>query len=310
MPVSAADLPNLTNLDKVFWPEEGYTKLDLLTYYQQVAPVLLPYLLDRPQALCRRPDGWQGKEFYQLISRGQPRWVPTAPVLVERSRRAKRFVLCNDLRTLLWMVNFGCIDLNPWASRAGSIDRLDYLVIDLDPFEIPFDRVVEVAIEVHRLLDRIDAPNYCKTSGKSGLHIFVPLAGRCDAQQAKLLGQLVGALVNRRLPGLTTLDPRLDRRRGRVYLDHTRNGRGQAMAAVYSVRSARGATVSAPLKWSEVRRGLDPARFTIRSMADRLAKVGDLWAPVLGEGIDLAKCLTALEKVDRSVVAVARVLSK
>src|SRR5260221_4636012 len=137
-------------------------------------------------------------------------------------------VLCNDLRTLMWVVNFGCIDLNPWASRAGSIDRLDYLVIDLDPSEVAFDQVVEVAIEVHRLLDRIGAANYCKTSGKSGLHIFVPLAGRCDAPQAKLLGQLVGALVNRKLPDLTTLDSRLDRRRGRVYLDHTRNGRGQA----------------------------------------------------------------------------------
>ena len=208
MAVTAADLPNLTNLDKVFWPDEGYTKLDLLAYYQHVAPVILPYLVDRPQALCRRPDRWQGKEFYQRISRGQPAWVPTAPILVERGRRAKPFVLCNDLRTLMWMVNFGCIDLNPWASRVGSIDRLDYLVIDLDPSHVAFDVVVEVALEVHRLLDRIGAANYCKTSGKSGLHIFVPLAGRCDAPQAKLLGQLVGALVNRRLPELTTLDSR------------------------------------------------------------------------------------------------------
>ena len=299
MPVTASDLPNLTNLDKVFWPDEGYTKLDLLTYYQRVAPVLLPYVVDRPQALCRRPDGWQGKEFYQRISRGQPAWVPTAPILVERGRRAKPFVLCNDLRTLMWMVNFGCIDLNPWASRAGSIDRLDYLVIDLDPSDVTFDQVVEVALEVHKLLERIGAANYCKTSGKSGLHIFVPLAGQCDAQQARILGQLVAALVNRRLPELTTLDPRLDRRRGRVYLDHTRNGRGQAMAAAYSVRPARGATVSAPLKWSEVRRGLTPGKFTIQTMPARLEKVGDLWAPVLGPGIDLARCVGQLDRVQR-----------
>lgn len=139
------ELPRLTNLDKLFWPDEGYTKLDLLTYYQQVAPVMLPYLVDRPQAMCRRPDGWQGKEFYQRVSRQQPAWLPTAPVPVERGTRHKQFVLCNDLRSLIWLVNFGCIDMNPWASRVGSIDRPDYLIIDLDPSNVPFERVVEVA---------------------------------------------------------------------------------------------------------------------------------------------------------------------
>ncbi|OAI41440.1 hypothetical protein AYO40_03250 [Planctomycetaceae bacterium SCGC AG-212-D15] len=249
--------------------------------------------------MCRRPDGWQGKEFYQRVSRGQPAWLQTAAVPVEQGTKRKHFVLCNDLRSLIWLVNFGCIDMNPWASRVGSIDRLDYLVIDLDPSGVPFDRVVEVAQEVHRVLDRIGAANYAKTSGKSGMHVFVPLGAKYDAWQVKALGELVAILVHQRMPELTTRDPRLDRRKGRIYLDHTRNGRGQAVASAYSVRPAAGATVSTPLKWSEVKRGLDPSRFTIRTMPERIAKMGDLWAPVLGPAIDLAKCLGQLERVQR-----------
>jgi bifunctional non-homologous end joining protein LigD len=294
MSVTFDDLPQLTNLSKVFWPDEGYTKLDLLTYYQQVAPFLLPYLVDRPQAMCRRPDGWQGKEFYQRISRTQPKWIPTAPVLVERGRRAKAFVLVNDLRTLIWLVNFGCIDFNPWASRVGSIDRPDYMVIDLDPGDVPFQRVIEVVTELRRLLDRIEAPSYVKTSGKRGMHVAVPLAAKYEAWQVKMFGELVCALLHQRMPTVTTLDARAESRKGRIYLDHTRNSRGQALAAAYSVRPWRGATVSTPLKWSEVRGGLDPAHWTIETMPDRLARVGDLWAPVLGPGIALARCLDRL----------------
>lgn len=284
MPSIAEDIPQLTNLDKVFWPGEGYTKLDLLTYYQQVAPVMLPYLVDRPQAMCRRPDGWQGKEFYQLYSKHQPAWLTTAPIKVEGGKKEKRFVLCNDLRSLIWLVNFGCIDMNPWSSRVGSIDRPDYLVIDLDPDDVPFDRVVEVAQAVQRLLDKIGAVSCCKTSGKRGLHVFVPLGGKYEAWQVKALGELVCTLIYQRLPDITTRDPRLNRRKGRIYLDHTRNGRGQAMAAAYSARAWAGATVSTPLKWSEVRRGLIPAgsRFGRCQIGSRRSATcgGRCWAQV------------------------------
>jgi bifunctional non-homologous end joining protein LigD len=297
--VSTDDIPRLTNLTKVFWPEEGYTKLDLLTYYQQIAPVILPHLRDRPQAMCRRPDGWQGKEFYQLTSKQQPAWLPTARIPVEQGRKTKRFVLCQDLRTLIWLVNFGCIDLNPWAVRAGNLDRPDFLIIDLDPDNVPFDRVVEVAQEVLRMLDKLGAENYCKTSGKRGLHIYAPIGAKYDAWQAHTFAKLVCIFVNNRLPNITTTDPRMDRRKGGIYLDHTRSGRGQAVASAYSVRAWPGATVSTPLKWPEVRRGLDPGKFTIRTTAERIAKVGDLWAPVLGPGIDLAKCLARVERVEK-----------
>jgi bifunctional non-homologous end joining protein LigD len=293
------EIPRLINLNKLFWPDEGYTKLDLLTYYQHVAPVMLPYLRDRPQAMCRRPDGWQGKEFYQLTSKQQPTWLPTASVGVEQGRKVKRFVLCQDLRTLIWLVNFGCIDMNPWAVRVGSLDQPDFLIIDLDPDNVPFERVVEVAQEVHRLLDKLGAPSFCKTSGKRGLHIFSPLGAKYDAWQASAFAKLVAILLNHRMPDITTTDSRMDRRKGRIYLDHTRSGRGQAVAAAYSVRAWAGATVSTPLKWFEVRRGLDPSRFTIRTMPERLAKVGDLWAPVLGPGIDLAKCVAQVERAQK-----------
>ncbi|MBM4071393.1 MAG: hypothetical protein FJ271_21015 [Planctomycetes bacterium] len=290
------DKLHLTNLTKVFWPEHGYTKGDLLNYYREIAPAILPYLIDRPQILHRHVDGYAGKEFFQRVSRQRPAWVPVADIIVI-GRKPKTFHLCQNWPTLLWLANFGCIEFDPWNSRMQSLDRPDYLIIDLDPSDgVPFSRVVEVALVVRKVLDRAGAPSFPKTSGQKGMHVYIPLEAKYLHEQAKLFGEIVGRLVHRELPALTCLDPRLEKRFACVYLDKTRNARAQAVAAAYSARPYPGATVSAPLAWSEVRKTLDPSRFTIKTMPARIAKVGDLWAGVLGEGIDLADCLQRLEK--------------
>jgi len=286
----------LTNRQKIFWSQEGYTKGDLLDYYREIAPVMVPYLKDRPQVLHRHVDGHQGKEFFQRISRNRPSWVQTAKVPTSKKTYERDFILCQNWPTLLWMANFGCVEFIPWNSRVGSLDWPDWLVIDLDPNDVPFHQVVECAQVVHKLLDQAGAASCCKTSGKRGLHVFVPLGAKYHFQQAKMLGEIICHLVHAQLPGTTSLDHRPEKRQGKIYLDHTRNARGQAMAAPYGVRPWPGATVSTPLKWSEVRRGLDPAKFTIKTMPKRLEKVGDLWQQTLGEGIDLLECLERLSK--------------
>jgi bifunctional non-homologous end joining protein LigD len=287
----------LTNLNKVYWPTEGYTKGDLVAYYREVAPVLLPYLVDRPQSLHRYPDGIAGKSFFQKDAGDRlPAGIATASVSSQSNGGLTRYLLCQDEGTLLYLVNLGCIEINPWNSRVGSLDRPDYVVIDLDPQGVPFRRVVEAAKVVRRALDAAGANCVCKTSGKRGLHVFVPLAARYDYDQALQLARIIAELAREELPATTSVvrSPRL--RQGKVYLDFLQNRWGQTVAAPYSVRPVPGAAVSTPLKWSEVRAGLDPAQFTMRTTRRRLDRLGDLWAPVLGSGIDLEECLERLRR--------------
>jgi bifunctional non-homologous end joining protein LigD len=288
--------PALTNLDKVYWPQEGYTKGDLIAYYREVAPVILPYLRDRPQSLHRHPNGIAGESFFQkdVSRRPPPAWVQTVTVPRESGAKETTYVLCQDEASLLYLANLGCIELNPWNSRVGSLERPDYLVIDLDPEDVPVSRVIEAAVAVRKTLDRCGVESHCKTSGKRGLHVSVPLGARYDYDQARQFAEIIANLVHGQLPASTSVVRSPALRQGRVYLDFLQNRRGQTLAAPYSVRPHPGATVSAPLKWSEVRKGLDPAKFTMRTMAKRLDKIGDLWAPVLGPGVDLMACLGRL----------------
>ena len=291
----------LTNLDKVYWPEDGYCKRDLLEYYQQVSEFLLPYLKDRPEHLNRHPNGIHGKSFFQQdVSRQPPpKWVETRELREEGEDENKRHLICQDAATLLYLANLGCIELNPWHSRIGSLDHPDYLMIDLDPEGIVFERVIEAAQMVRRTLDAVGAPSVCKTSGKRGLHVYVPLGARYTHAHAKQFAELIAHMVQRKLPGSTSVVRLPRHRQQRVYLDWLQNGRGKTLAAAYCVRPAPGAPVSAPLKWSEVRRGLDRTRFTINTMPRRLDKVGDLLRPVLSAGIDLADCLEKLAAMVR-----------
>jgi bifunctional non-homologous end joining protein LigD len=288
----------LTHPDKVYWPDEGYTKADVVNYYREVAPFILPYLRDRPESLHRHPNGYLGQSFFQkdVGKLHPPDWVHTVRVRSQSGSRLIRYLLCQDVDTLLYLANLGCIELNPLHSRVGSLDEPDYVVIDLDPEDTPFARVVETALEVRKLLDRAGAPCFCKTSGKRGLHIYVPLRARYDYDQAKQFAELIANLVNKRSPEFTSVLRSPSRRQHQVYLDFLQNRRGQTLAAPYSVRPAPGATVSTPVRWAEVRKSLDPSRFTIRTLPRRLARVGDLWQGVLGPGIDLADCLDRLAR--------------
>jgi bifunctional non-homologous end joining protein LigD len=289
-----AHLVSLTNQQKVYWPNDGYTKGDLIDYYREVADSILPYLIDRPQSLHRHPNGIQGESFFQhdVSRQPPPSWVQTAQLMSDGKKI--RSVLCQDEATLVYLANLGCIELNPWNSRVETLDAPDYVLLDLDPEDIPFESVIEAAQAIRKVLDRIGAEACCKTSGKRGLHIYIPFGARHGHEQAKHFAELLARIVNAKLPAITSLVRSPGKRQGRVYLDYLQNGKGKTLAAAYSVRPSPGATVSTPLKWTEVRRGLDPAAYTIKTMPKRLAAVGDLWKPVLGPGIDLPACLERL----------------
>ncbi len=299
-PPPATDAPPLTHPEKVLWPKEGYTKRDLAEYYRAIAPVLLPHLRDRPQSLHRHPNGIAAASFFQkdVTRQPPPPWVETAPVPHD-SGRSGRYVVCQDERTLLYLANLGCIELNPFLSRVGSLDRPDFLVIDLDPEAIPFIRVIEAALAVRRVLEDAGAQCLCKTSGKTGLHLCVPLGAQYDFALARQFAELVANIVNGLLPKTTSVIRSPALRQERVYLDYLQNRYGQTIAAPYCVRPVPGACVSAPLAWTEVRKTLNPARFTIRTMVKRLNRVGDLWGPILGSGVDIRQCLDRLARAGR-----------
>jgi bifunctional non-homologous end joining protein LigD len=286
-----------TNLDKIYWPNDGYTKRDLIEYYLQVADFIVPYLKDRPLSLLRHPNGITGSSFFQkdMSAQPPPEWVQTVLLRSTDDEREKRWILCQDRTTLGYVANLGCIELNPWNSRIQSLERVDYLLLDLDPVEISFDQVVRVAQEARRLLDEIGAVGFCKTSGKRGLHVYVPLAGSLSHGQAKQFAELLASVIHQRLPEITSLVRDPAKRKGRVYPDFLQNGREKTLVAAYSVRPVPGAWVSTPLAWNEVKRGLDPSRFTIKTIGRRLDKVGDLWEGVLGAGIDVRTCLERLK---------------
>ncbi|MHB9155816.1 MAG: non-homologous end-joining DNA ligase, partial [Endomicrobiales bacterium] len=278
----------LTNKNKVFWPDEGYTKNDLVSYYRDIAGVILPYLKDRPQSLNRHPDGIYGKSFIQKDVRGKvPQWVRTVPVYSPSDRRELEYLLCQDEGALLYMANLGCIEINPWHSRLPRLEKPDYLVLDFDPLGLAFDRVVETVLVARTALEEAQAPGFCKTSGATGMHVYVPLGGRYSFEQAEEFARIIMLLVNERLPHLTSVERNPLLRKGKVYLDYRQNAPARTAVCAYSLRPRRGAPVSAPLAWEEVAPGLDPSAFTLKTMRKRLEKKGDLWKGVLGKGIDM-----------------------
>jgi bifunctional non-homologous end joining protein LigD len=288
-----------TNLDKVYWPVEGYTKGDLLAYYRDVAPFILPHLQDRPLSLHRHPDGIEGQSFFQKdISRqAPPSWISTVDIPSEHRGQTIRYMLCQDEPGLMYLANLGSIEINCWNSRRQHLERPDFAVIDLDPQDVPYTQVVEIAREVHALLDRAGAECFVKTSGKRGMHIYVPLGGKYDYDHARRFAEIVALLVRRRLPQLTSVVRDPAKRRQLVYLDFLQNRRGQTMAAPYSVRPVPAATVSTPLLWKEVKKTLDPGTFTMQTVPGRLDRLGDLWARLLDRGVDLADCIERLGKL-------------
>ncbi|MBJ6725015.1 DNA ligase D [Geomonas sp. Red875] len=286
-----------TNLDKLFWPEEGYTKRDVVEYYRRIAPFILPYLKNRPQSLYRTPQGMAGEGFFQKEA-GElpPEWVATREIFSRSNNKNIKFFLCQDAATLVYMANLGCVEINPWLSRVDQLDNPDYVVIDLDPEDIGYEQVVQAALAVREVLTQAGASSFPKTSGSRGMHIYVPLAARYDYETAGRFAELVANLAHRLVPDFTSLVRSPGKRQQKVYFDYLQNRRGQTIAAPYSLRVRPLAPVSTPLRWEEVRSGLDPRAFTIKNVHERLARVGDLFHGVNGPGLDLAAALERLQK--------------
>lgn len=285
----------LTHADKVFWPEQGITKGDLLAYYESVADTILPYLNDRPLSLLRHPDGYKGPSFFQKDITKPPTGIPTKAIYSKSNHDYVHYLIGGSRDVLRYMVQLGCIEINPWNSTRSTPDKPDWIVIDLDPEGVRFETVIKVAQAVKAVCDDYEIPAYPKTSGKTGIHIYIPLGAKYDYDQAQQFAHLIATLVHQRIPEHTSLERKPSNRQHKVYLDYLQNRRGQTIAAPYSVRPAKAASVSAPLYWSEVKPGLKPEHFTIHTMPERIKKIGDIWQPVLGKGVDMRAIIKRME---------------
>jgi bifunctional non-homologous end joining protein LigD len=288
----------LSNLDKPFWPEEGITKGDLIAYYEAVAPVLVPHLARRPFTMRRYPDGAYGKAFFQKDAPPHmPSWIKTVRANVSTRAGGKKdvdFPLVDDELALLWMVNMGCIDMNPWYSRVDKPERPDFVLFDLDPTpEVPWAQTIEVALLLKGLLDGLGLDSYPKTSGGKGFHVLVPIARRSTYDDTRAFSELVAGTIARAYPKLATTEWSKAKRRG-VLIDSNQNGMGKTISSAYSVRPHPGAPVSTPLEWREVKPDLDPKAFTMGVVLDRVAKSGDLFEGVLAGKQSLAQALARL----------------
>lgn len=284
-----------THLDKVFFPKHKYTKGDLLEYYTEMAEYILPYLDGRPLSMNRMPNGIKGPSFFQKNNEHLPDWVPSADIFSDSNNEDLHWIVGGQLDTLLYVTQLGSIEINPWNSRVGNLDKPDWIVIDLDPEGVTFNDVIDVAKTVHEVTDEWGIPTYPKTSGKTGIHIYIPMGAKYTYEQAKNLAHLIVLEVNKRQPKITSVERNPEKRKHRIYLDFLQNREGQTLAAPYSVRPTPEASVSMPLHWDEVKKGLDPMDYTIKNAAKRLKRTGDLWKPVMGKGIDLAKVLKKIE---------------
>src|SRR5918912_4059820 len=292
-------LLKLSNLDKLFWPDEGITKGDLLDYYRRVAPVLVPHLRDRPFTMRRYPDGAFGDAFFQKDAPSHmPEWIPRVPVVVTtrdrpRQRRRIQAPLVNDVLELLWMVNMGCIDMNTWYSRVDKVDRPDFVLFDLDPSpDVGFAETIEVALYVKQALDALGLVSFPKTSGSDGIHVLVPIERRHTYDDTREFSEIVAGAIARAHRGLVTTEWTKSKRRG-VLIDANQNGEGKTIASAYSVRPHRGAPVSTPLRWEEVDDRLDPRAFGMHEVLARVERDRDLYEPVL----------TTRQRIDRALDA-------
>lgn len=278
-----------TNLSKVYWPVEGYTKRDMLNYYYQVTPYMLPYMKDRPQTLNRFPNGINGESFYQKDVTGKvPSWIEKYEYFSEGDQRQKHFMVCTDEASLLYIASLGCIEMNPWSSRVQSPDNPDWCVIDLDPDKKnTFEQVIEAANVTKEVLDALGLPSFPKTSGSTGLHIYIPLGAQYSYEQSKEFARAIVKIVNAQIPQFTSIERKVSDRKGKMYLDFLQNRPQATLAGPYSLRPKPSAPVSMPLDWSEVKKGLKIQSFTIKNAIGRLKDTGDLFAGVLGAGIDM-----------------------
>jgi len=279
-----------TNLSKLYWPKERYTKRDMINYYYQVAPVMLRYMKDRPQIMNRHPHGIEGESFYQKDVKGKvPGWIRTFPYYSYADKKEKEFLVCTNEASLLYLASLGCIEMNPWHSTTEKPDNPDWCIIDLDPDGNPFSQVIQAAQVTRQVLDSIGVPSFAKTSGSTGIHVYIPLGARYNYEASKEFGRKIAKCVHKELPKFTSIERRTEDRVGKMYIDFLMNRPQASVAAPYSLRPKPGATVSMPLHWDEVKKGLKMKDFTIVNAPQRLKETGDLFEGVLGKGVDIAR---------------------
>ncbi|MEP6793009.1 MAG: DNA ligase D [Saprospiraceae bacterium] len=287
-----------THVSKLFWPKEKITKGDLLNYYYQVSSLMLLYLKNRPESLNRYPDGYAGKSFYQKDVKGKaPEWTTTFPYRSAEEDIDKEFLVVQDEASLLYMVNMGCIEINPWSSTMQKPDHPTWCIIDLDPDKNNFDTVIKVAQVTHQILEAAGIDSYCKTSGSTGIHIYIPLNSKYTYEQSKEFARLIVTMVQQEMPKVTSIERQVSKRKGKIYLDFLQNRPQATVAAPYSVRPKAGATVSMPLHWDEMKKGLKMTDFTLKNVVPMLKERGDIFKGVMGKGIDMKASLKKLEDI-------------
>jgi len=298
--MAEAKTVNLTSPDRVLYPEDGVTKGDLFEYYKQVGPAIVPHLKDRPFTMKRYPHGITEQAFFQKQApRGMPDWIPTRQFRTwprEGGSRLVDFPLMNSPEAVLWMVQMNCVDMNAWYSRADKPERPDFVLFDLDPPDGGFELAIEVAHLIRELLDELELPGYVKTSGADGIHVVAPITRRSTFKQTYAFAEGASRLLEQRHPGKVTTEWLKKKRQG-VLVDHRQNGHGKTIASVYSVRPKPGAPVSTPLRWEEVKPGIQPRDFGMKTALERIEQHGDLFAPVLEDPRPLAPAAAKLEQL-------------
>ncbi|MBI0401570.1 DNA ligase D [Cyclobacterium marinum] len=289
---------SITHPEKSYWPESGYTKYDLLDYYIQMSDLILPYLKDRPESLHRHPSGIHGESFYQKDHEHLPEWIDTHGIHSSSSDKEINYLLCQQKATLLYLNNLGCIELHPWHSTIYQLDYPDYAILDLDPSEEnTFEEVMETALATKEVLKQANIKGYCKTSGSSGLHIYLPMGGKYTYEEARNFTKLLCYFIQEKLPKLTTLERSLKKRGPKIYLDYLQNRKGQTIVAPYSLRPRLHAPVSMPLLWSELKPGLKITDFTIKTVPKLMEDRKDSFKPVLGKAIDMSSAIAHLNNL-------------
>jgi len=289
----------LTHLNKVFWKDEGITKGELLHYYRDMADWIVPYLVDKPISMRRQPNGTGDPGFFQkdTDTAHLPSWIKTAPMHSESNNKDINYIIGHDEATLLYMANLGCIEINPWLSSYKNPDRPDFVVIDIDPHDVPFTEAVEVALKTKEVFDRMKLDVFIKTSGSKGMHIYCYVGAKYDYDFTKMFAEYVANIVHDELPNTTSIERSPAKRPNKTYVDFLQNRRGQTIACAYSVRPKPGATVSAPLHWHEVNDNLKLSDFTLHNMRERVKKIVDPWKDLTKSKNDLKKGLELLKKI-------------
>lgn len=290
----------ISHSDKIYWPELSITKGMLIEYYKEAAPYIMPFIKNRLHNLNRYPNGIYGGNFYQknIDTDTLPIGLNTVVIKSQSDEKEVHYLLCQNEEALIYMINMGCIEINPWSNTYDAYDYPDWMVIDLDPVEIGFRDVIKTALEVRKLYEQIEVNSYIKTSGSRGMHIYVPMNQQYTYDEVRLFAELIARKVQSRIPDITSIARAPAKRKNKIYLDYMQNRHGQTLAAPFSVRPKPMATVSMPLEWAEVTMRINPEMFTMKNMFNRADKAFEIWKAVLGKGVNIKNSIEILNNID------------